>query len=229
MAAPVQASKTLGPPVAAGHPTGAVLAQEWWAFAIRGLLCILFGAAAVLPVVTTRSLIYVFAAYSVLDGVFAMASASRAARSHRHWELRALEGASGILAGAFICLFPGIAVTALVLLIGAWAVVSGFLMYRGAFALHTDHGRYWLVLGGVASMVFGGMLVVSPFIGALVPPFAIGAYALIVGAALLTLGFMLRARTANQLTSPRDAPPTLGSRRRSGRARSTLDGGTAAR
>lgn len=220
MAAPVQASKAL---------TGAVLAQEWWAFAIRGLLCILFGVTAVLPVVTMRSLVYVFAAYSVLDGVFAMASASRAARSHRHWELRALEGAAGILAGAFICLFPGIALTALVLLIGAWALVSGFLMYRGAFALRIDLGRYWLVLGGVASMVFGGMLVVSPFVGALVPPLAIGAYALIFGVALLTLGFILRGRTADHLAPPRDEPPAVGRTRRSGRARTTSGGGTAAR
>jgi uncharacterized membrane protein HdeD (DUF308 family) len=201
--APVHASKALGKSVATGHPTGVVLAQEWWAFATRGLLCILFGVTAVLPVVTTRSLIYVFAAYSVLDGVFAMISAVRAARSHRHWELRVLEGAAGIAAGALICLFPGVALTALVLLIGAWALVSGVLMYRGAFALHVDHGRYWLVSGGVASMVFGGMLVASPFVGALVPPWAIGAYALVFGAALLSVGVILRARTADQLASPR--------------------------
>jgi uncharacterized membrane protein HdeD (DUF308 family) len=201
--APVQGSKALGRSAAAGQPTGAVLAQEWWAFAIRGLLCILFGATALLPVVTTRSLIYVFAAYSVLDGVFATVSAFRAARSHRHWELRVLEGAAGILAGVFICLFPAVAVTALVLFIGAWAFVSGLLMYRGAFSLHIDHGRYWLVLGGVLSMVFGGMLVVSPFVGAVVPPWAIGAYALVVGAALLGLGVFLRGRAADQPASSR--------------------------
>jgi uncharacterized membrane protein HdeD (DUF308 family) len=203
MMAPVQASKASGRAVAKGHQPGAVLAQEWWAFAIRGLLCILFGLTAVLPAVTARSLVYIFAAYSVLDGIFAMVSAFRAARSHRHWELRVLEAAAGILAGAFICLLPGVALTALVLLIGAWALVSGLLMYRGAFAFHIDHGRYWLVLGGVASMVFGGMLVVSPFVGARVPPWAIGAYALILGAALLSLGFTLRARTADQLASAR--------------------------
>jgi uncharacterized membrane protein HdeD (DUF308 family) len=196
--APVQASKPAGHSRAGDHPVGAILAQQWWAFTVRGLLCLLFGVTAVLPVVTTRSLIYVFAAYSMLDGLFAAASAIRAARGHRHWELRVLEGAAGVLAGAFICLYPAIARPGLVLLIGAWALVSGVLMYRGGFTLHVSHGRYWLVFGGVASMVFGGMLVTSPFVGAVVPPAAIGGYAIVLGSVLLTLGYQLRARTTVQ-------------------------------
>jgi uncharacterized membrane protein HdeD (DUF308 family) len=201
--APVRASKASGHPGAAGHPATVVLAQEWWAFAVRGLLCGLFGLTALLPAVTPRSLVYIFAAYLALDGVFAMVNAFRAARAHRHWELRVLEGAAGLLAGVFICLAPGVGLATLVFFIGAWALVSGLLMFRGAFAFHIDHGRYWLVVGGVASMVFGAILVVSPFVGAVVPPLAIGAYALVVGAALLSLAFVLRARAADQLASAR--------------------------
>jgi uncharacterized membrane protein HdeD (DUF308 family) len=197
--APVQASKASSQSVkSAGHPTSTVIAQKWWAVAVRGLLGILFGVAALLPGVTLLSLVYVFAVYAVLDGAFAVVSAFRAARSHRHWGLLVLEGAAGILAGAIVWAWPGISVTMFVLLVGVWAVVSGFLMYRGAFALHIDHGRWWLVLGGVASMVFGGIMVVSGLKGAVVLTWWVGVYALIFGIALLVLGVILRARTTDR-------------------------------
>jgi uncharacterized membrane protein HdeD (DUF308 family) len=175
-----------------------MLAQKWWAVAVRGVLGILFGVAALLPGATLLSLVYVFAAYAVLDGGFAVVSALRAARSHRHWGLLVLEGAAGIVAGVLACAWPGISVTVFVLLVGVWAIVSGFLMYRGAFALHIDHGRWWLVLGGVASMVFGGIMVVSGLKGAVVLTWWVGVYALIFGGALLVLGVILRARTTDR-------------------------------
>jgi uncharacterized membrane protein HdeD (DUF308 family) len=71
-------------------------------------------------------------------------------------------------------------------------------MFRAAFALHIDHGRWWLVLGGVVSMIFGAMLIVSS-VGRPVPTVWIGAYALIFGVSLLVLGFTLRARKKDRL------------------------------
>jgi uncharacterized membrane protein HdeD (DUF308 family) len=211
--APVQASKASGHRVAAeAHPSHAVFIQQWWAVSIRGGLGILLGVTALLPGVTMRSLVLVFAAYAALDGAFAIAAAFRAARGHRHWGLLVLEGAAGVVAGVFIWFLPGISLTAFVLLVGAWAFVSGLLMYGGAFALHIHYGRYWLVLGGVASLVFGAILVSSPFVGAVVPAWAIGAYALIFGAALLVLGLVLRARTTDRRASadPRQASAAAG-------------------
>jgi uncharacterized membrane protein HdeD (DUF308 family) len=178
--APVRASKASGHTVAAeAHPSNAAFVQKWWAVAIRGGLGILLGVIAMLPGVTMLSLVYVFAAYALLDGAFAIVAAFRAARGHRHWELMVLEGAAGVVAGALLCFLPGISLTAFVLLVGAWAFVSGILMYGGAFALHIDYGRYWLVLGGVASFVFGAILITAPFVRAVVPTWAIGGYALV--------------------------------------------------
>ena len=197
--APVQASKASKRSVAAsGHPTGAIIAEKWWAIGIRGALSLLFGAFAFWPGVTLLSLVYVFAAYAVADGIFAVVSALRAARHHGHWALLVLEGAAGIVAGVIVWFWPGISVTGFLLLVGVWAAVSGALMYRGAFALHIDHGRWWLVLGGVASMVFGGILFVSAVAGKAVQASSIGVYALIFGVALVVLGAILRSRAAKR-------------------------------
>jgi uncharacterized membrane protein HdeD (DUF308 family) len=181
------------------HPLSTAIAQHWWAIAIRGALGILFGLVAfAFPGVTMLSLVYLFGVYAIVDGVFAIISAFRAARSHRHWGLLVVEGAAGILAGAIAWLWPGISLTAFVWLVGAWAVVTGALMFRSAFALHLSHGRWWLVLGGVASMVFGAMLIAAPLVGALVLTWWIGIYATIFGASLLMLALRLRARKHEQ-------------------------------
>jgi uncharacterized membrane protein HdeD (DUF308 family) len=176
-----------------------VLVHNWWALAIRGVLGIAFGIIAFLvPAATMLSLVLLFAAYALVDGVFAIVAAVRAARRHERWGLLVLEGVVGIVAGVLAVLWPGLTVIAFVLLVAAWALVSGVLMLAAAFRLDKEHGRWWLVLGGAASLVYGALLVVAPLIGALVLTWWLGAYALVFGVALLVLAFKLRARRGDR-------------------------------
>lgn len=170
------------------------LAKNWWAFAIRGVLGIVFGLIAfVLPGVTMLSLVIVFAAYAITDGVFAIIAAVRAAEQHQRWTLFLLEGVIGIVAGVAAFLWPALTVVVFVTLVAFWALLSGGFMLAAAFRLHPDHGRWWFVLGGVASIVYGGLLLVAPVIGAVVLTWWIGAYALVFGIAMLIAAFRLRS------------------------------------
>jgi uncharacterized membrane protein HdeD (DUF308 family) len=173
----------------------AVLARNWWAVAIRGLLGMAVGVIAlVLPGATMLALVLLFTAYMVIDGVFAIVAGVRAARGHDRWGLLALEGVADIVAGVIAVVWPAITVLAFVLLIAAWSIVSGILVLMAAFHLNLEHGRWWLVLAGAASVVYGVLLVVAPMIGALVLTWWFGAYALVFGVALLILAFRLKAR-----------------------------------
>jgi uncharacterized membrane protein HdeD (DUF308 family) len=118
----------------------------------------------------------------------------RAARAHERWGLLALEGVADMVAGVIAVVWPGITVLAFVLLVAAWAIVSGSLVLIAAFRLNLEHGRWWLLLAGAASVVYGVLLVVAPMIGALVLTWWFGAYALVFGVALLVLAFRLKAR-----------------------------------
>jgi uncharacterized membrane protein HdeD (DUF308 family) len=180
----------------------AVLARNWWAVAIRGALGIAVGVVALLlPGATMLALVLLFAAYMLVDGVFAIVAAVRAARAHDRWGLLALEGAADMVAGVIAVVWPGITVLAFVLLVGAWAIVSGSLVLIAAFHLKLEHGRWWLLLAGAASVVYGVLLVVVPMIGALVLTWWFGAYALVFGVALLVLAFRLKARN-DELSHP---------------------------
>jgi uncharacterized membrane protein HdeD (DUF308 family) len=171
------------------------LARNWWAIALRGVLAIVFGLVTfIVPGATMLSLVLLFAAYAFVDGVFAIIAAVRSARSQERWGLLVLEGIVDIVAGVVAIVWPGLTILTFVLLVAAWALVSGALMAVAAFRLNLDHGRWWLVLGGLASIVYGLLLIGAPLIGALVLTWWLGAYALVFGVFLLILAFRLRAR-----------------------------------
>src|SRR5687768_4086783 len=176
----------------------ALLAQNWWAVALRGVFAVLFGLIAlVVPGATILSLVLFFSAYMLVDGVFGIVAAVRAARQGERWGLLILEGIANIVVGVIAFAWPGLTAIAFVLLLAAWSLISGGLMLGAAFRLSQAHGRWWLALGGIVSIVFGVLLVIAPVIGAVVLTWWLGAYALVFGIALLVLAFKLRGRRDN--------------------------------
>jgi uncharacterized membrane protein HdeD (DUF308 family) len=177
-----------------------VLAERWWAVGLRGILGIIFGLICLLtPGIAVGAFVIVFAAYMFIDGVFAISSGIRAARSGERWGLLILEGVVDLAAGVVAILWPAITLVALVWIVAIWAIVSGALMLAAAVSLNLDYGRWWLALGGIASLIFGILLIIEPFIGAVVLTLWIGAYAVVFGVLLLVLAFQLNSRREAQL------------------------------
>jgi uncharacterized membrane protein HdeD (DUF308 family) len=172
-----------------------VLADSWWAVGLRGLLGIAFGLICLLvPAAAILALILLFSAYMLVDGVLAIVSGIKAARSGERWGLLILEGVVDIAAGAIAFLWPAITAVAFVILIAVWAIISGALMLGAAFTLKLDHGRWWLALGGIASVIFGIVLLIAPVVGAVVLTWWLGAYAVVFGVVLMVLAFRLHGK-----------------------------------
>ena len=78
-----------------------LLARNWWALALRGVLAMIFGVVALLmPGITLEVLILLFGAYAGVDGIFAIVAGVRAARQGERWGALILEGVADIIAGA---------------------------------------------------------------------------------------------------------------------------------
>jgi uncharacterized membrane protein HdeD (DUF308 family) len=194
----MSASPILGSSAPLSRAVASALAPNWWAIALRGVLGIVFGLIAFfMPAATMLSLVLVFSAYLLTDGIFAIIAAYRAARLHMRWGLLVIEGLVNIIAAVLALTWPALTVVAFVVLVAVWALLSGGLMLAAALNLDGAQGRWWLVLGGVASLLYGALLIAAPLIGAVVLTWWIGAYALIFGIALLALGFRLRAHNTS--------------------------------
>ena len=172
-----------------------VLARNWWAFVFRGVAAILFGLLALaLPAAAMLSLVLVFAAYAVVDGIFAITAAVRAAKTHERWGLLVLEGVVDILAAVTVVAWPGLSVLFFVTLVAVWALLTGGFLLAAGFKVDAEHGRWWMILGATLSILFGALLLVSPLVGAVVLTWWIGAYALLFGIAMLVLAFRLKSK-----------------------------------
>ncbi|OYD82428.1 HdeD family acid-resistance protein [Azospirillum brasilense] len=181
------------PEAARSGAMSALLAQNWWAVALRGVCAILFGLIALLlPGVTITTLVLLFAGYMLVDGIFAIVAGVRAATRRERWWPLILEGVVDIAASVIAIVAPIATVLAFVWLSAAWAVISGAMMIAAAIRLRTTHGKWWLGFGGVVSVLWGILLFVAPIPGAVVMTWWLGAYALVFGVALLVLAFRLR-------------------------------------
>jgi uncharacterized membrane protein HdeD (DUF308 family) len=178
------------------------LARYWWVVVLRGVLAIAFGILAfVWPGITLASLVLVFGAYALVDGIFAIVSAIRGG-GQEPWWLLVLEGGVGIGIGILTLFAPGITALGLLFYIAIWAIATGVLEIAAALALrHEIEGEWLLVLSGLASVAFGALLIARPGAGALAVLWLIAAYAIAFGVLLVLLGFKVRGRAVEATAS----------------------------
>lgn len=177
------------------------LAQNWWTLVLRGLAAIIFGILAYIwPGITFTVLVLFFGAYVLWDGVFALIGAFRT-QAERRWPL-ILEGLVGIAAGLIAFFWTGAATLALLLIIGAWAVITGIFEIIAAIRLRKEIEGEWLMLiSGVLSVLFGIALVIWPAAGLVAVTWLIGAYSILFGILLMVLGFRLRTWDKQRLAA----------------------------
>jgi len=176
------------------HPVLHALAKGWWLVLLRGIAAILFGILAIIwPGNTLLTLVILYGAYALVDGIFALVGAfSGSAKPVPTWWLIVV-GLAGIAAGIVTFMWPGITAFVLVMFIGAWAVVHGIFEIIGAIRLRKEIDNEWLLIGaGVLSVVFGLLVMATPGTGALALIWVIGAYSIAFGILLVGVSFRLK-------------------------------------
>lgn len=173
-----------------------LLARNWWAILLKGLVALFFGVCTVLmPKLSLAALVFAYGLYALVDGLFATLAALQRRRDHEapRWPYFWM-GVVGVGAGLAALFLPRMTVLLLLYVIAAKAVIDGILQIVAAIRLRQEiRGEWLLVLSGLASLGFGALLVVFPAASAVVLVLWIGVYALVYGATLLALAFRLHA------------------------------------
>ena len=179
---------------------GRGMAANWWTLALRGLAGLVYGVLAfVVPGVALFAMIAILAAYLFVDGAFALTLGVRS----RSW-LLGIEGLLGVVAGLLAIAIPAITALVLLVVVAAWALLTGALEFAAAVFLRRFVAREWLLLlGGVASVVFGILLLINPAAGLLTIVWLSGAYAVAFGVIQLALAFRLRGTRRGPFYRPR--------------------------
>lgn len=171
-----------------------MLSRYWWLLELRGILAIAFGVMTFLwPGIALWVLVIMFGAYAFADGVCATAAAFSSRGENDHFWGMLLGGLVGIGVGVLTLVNPAITGLALLFYIAAWSIATGVLQILTAIRLRKEiEGEWALILSGIASVVFGGLLLAWPASGVLAVVLIIGAYAIVFGVLMLVFGWRLR-------------------------------------
>ena len=116
-----------------------------------------------------------------------------------HWWALAIRGAIAIVFGLAALLRPGIALEALILLFGAYALVEGVFAIVGVFGGTRGGTPRWLLLiEGIAGILAGIIAFVLPGVTAIVFLYLIAAWAVITGVSEIATAIRLRQEIAGE-------------------------------
>lgn len=162
--------------------------QHWWLLLLAGLLCMALGIVVfVFPLDSYVTL-------SILTGVVMLVVGAAqliiASTSGNYLAMRGymiVGGVVDLLLGIFLCVYPGVTLLVLPIMMGIWMMYHSFMMI--AFGGDLDTFR----IDGGNTVIFGGVILLLLSVLVLANPFRAGIAAVIVvaGVGLLLLGILL--------------------------------------
>jgi uncharacterized membrane protein HdeD (DUF308 family) len=171
-----------------------LLSRYWWVLLVRGVFAIIFGVLAYTwPGITLAVLIYFFAIYAFVDGVFNVVHAISGAKENKNWVLLLIGGICGIGLGILTWFLPGVTAVVLLIFIAVLAIVLGVKMIILAIRLRKEiKGEWILILAGILSAAAGVFMIARPVAGALAVLYLIAGWAIVMGGLLIGLSFRVR-------------------------------------
>ena len=140
------------------------ITKNWWTFIVRGIFALIFAILAfALPVSAILALTIVFGAYALIDGIFGIISGVRKIKKGERWGWLLFSGILSIIAGLVVIISPLIA--SIVIASFLWASISLWSIFVGVTEIITAirlrkkiKREIWMILSGLFSTVFGGII-----------------------------------------------------------------------
>src|SRR5947209_1430412 len=170
------------------------LKRYWWVPVLRGICGIVFGVIAFgYPGLALATLVLLFGAWVLIDGVFRIIGATAGRASDPDWGFHLIIGILGVVVGFLTFRAPGITALVLIIYVAAWALMVGAAEIALAVKLRREiKGEWFLILMGLASIIFAVLLLWNPGPGALALLWLIASYAIVFGVLAIFFGFRLR-------------------------------------
>ena len=162
--------------------------KHWWLMLIAGLLCLVMGIVVfVFPLQSYVALAILFGVLMLSVGAIKLIMASISANYLMTRGYFVVGGVLDLILGIFLCIYPGVTLVALPIMLGVWMMYNSFIIISFGGDMETFR------LGGSGLVIVGGVILLLLSAIVLLNPFSAGMATVIIlaGISLLVLGCLL--------------------------------------
>ena len=170
------------------------LQTYWWALTLRGIVAVLFGIAAVFwPGITLVTLVYLFSAWVLVDGVIRIVTGVSRIGKDQLGFLTMIVGLLELGVGVYLLRHPLVSFATLILLIGFLLIVGGVVEIVAALSSREGATSKTLaIIVGVATALAGILMLFQPASSGVAFVWILGLFALITGPLMIAMSLELR-------------------------------------
>lgn len=164
--------------------------RHWWLLAVAGVLCIAAGIAVfAFPLQSYMTLSILFGVLLLIVGAAKLIAASTSANFFMMRGYVIVSGALDLILGIFLCIYPGVSMVTLPLMMGLWMLYNSFVLigFSGDFDTFGVPGAGWVTGGGILLLILSILVLVNP-LGA-----GIATVVVLAGIGLIVFGFLMVA------------------------------------
>lgn len=162
--------------------------RHWWMLMLAGILCLAAGIAVfIFPLESYVVMSIIFGVLMLIVGAVQLLMAST---SNNYLMMRGYVIVGGVLdliLGLFMCLYPGITLVLIPIMLGIWMMYHSFMIiaFGGDLDTFNVKGNGLVVISGVVLLILSFLILMNPF-GA-----GIAAVVVMAGVGLLVFGLIL--------------------------------------
>ena len=162
--------------------------QHWWLMLIAGVLCIAAGIAVfAFPLESYVTLSILFGVLLLVVGSAKLIAASTSGNFFMMRGYVIVGGVVDLLLGIFLCIYPGVTLALLPIMMGFWMLYNSFVLigFAGDFDTFGVQGSGWVIGGGILLLILSILVLMNPFSA------GIAAVIILAGVGLVIFGILL--------------------------------------
>ena len=162
--------------------------MHWWLFLVAGVFCLVTGIVVfVFPLESYVTLSIIFGVLMLVVGAAKLIAAATIGNYFLMKGYVIIGGLLDLILGLFLCIYPGVTLIMLPIMMGFWMLYNSFMLFSFADDLGTLQvpGGGLITAGGILLLILSVLVLVNPF-GA-----GIATVVVLAGSGLILFGFLL--------------------------------------
>lgn len=162
--------------------------RHWWLMLVAGILCVAAGIVVfAFPLESYVTLSILFGVLLLVTGAAKLISASTSGNYFMMRGYVIVGGILDLLLGLFLCIYPGVTLMLLPIMMGFWMMYNSFVLigFSGDLDTFGVRGTGWILGGGILLLILSVLVLINPF-GA-----GIATVVVLAGVGLIVFGLLL--------------------------------------